>query len=100
MTSPLPPPVQPSLKQRLGQLFAMYGQVAIYTYVVLAVLSFAGAYLAIRLGWQPQSIAGQGASLGAAYVLYKVGMPVRVAAALLLTPLVARALVWLRGARS
>ena len=90
--SETPPPVakKPASQGRLKRLFEEYGTIAIVLYIVLCVLFFGSAYAAIQLGWRPESIVGQAGTFGAAYVVYKATMPVRIAAAVLITPLAAK----------
>ncbi|HZA13015.1 MAG TPA: hypothetical protein VE618_00905 [Myxococcaceae bacterium] len=87
---------RPSLKERLKALIEEYGALALGVFIGLSALVYAGAYAAIALGWRPQSTAGTVGTAGAAYVAYRLTLPIRVPAALVLTPLVARALEKLR----
>jgi len=60
------------------------------TYFSLFALVFAGFGLAIALGMQVESAQGGAGVLGAAYVATKLTQPLRIAATMALTPLVAR----------
>jgi hypothetical protein len=93
-----PPPAKrrTALKDRLKALVEEYGALAIIVFIALSVIVYGSAYAAIALGWRPQSTAGTVGTAGAAYVAYRLTLPVRLAAAVLLTPLVARVLVRLR----
>ena len=73
-----------------------YGALALGVFIALSALVYAGAYAAISLGWRPASTAATVGTAGAAYVAYRLTLPLRVPAAILLTPVVARALERLR----
>ena len=77
-------------------LLAEYGPVAFWTYLSLFVLVLAGFAVAIAAGVQVESAQGGAGVLGMAYVATKVTQPLRIAATLALTPLVARAVKKLR----
>jgi hypothetical protein len=79
-------------RERLKRLLAEYGRVAIWTYFALFVLVLAGFALAIAWGVQVESGKGGAGVLGAAYVATKLSQPLRIAATLALTPIVARLL--------
>ena len=76
--------------ERFKALLAEYGRVALATYFGLFALVFAGFGLAIALGMHVTSAEGGAGVLGAAYVATKLTQPLRIAATLALTPLVAR----------
>lgn len=76
--------------ERFKVLLAEYGRVAFATYFALFALVFAGFGLAIALGVQVASAEGGAGVLGAAYLATKLTQPLRIAATLVLTPLVAR----------
>lgn len=90
MTQPPPAATKPAFKDRLKLLVEEYGRVGIIVYVVLCVLYFAGAFVALQLGLSPESTVGKAGMFMATYGLYKVGMPLRIAAALVITPIVAK----------
>jgi hypothetical protein len=73
----------------LTSLLAEYGRVALYTYLSLFVLVFAGFAAAIFAGVQVEGSAGNAGVVGAAYVATKVTQPLRILGTLALTPLVA-----------
>ena len=89
--SPVPSQSQPPrapLRQRLTQLLAEYGQVALWTYFgifAVVLLAFAAA---IKLGFHTESTAATAGVWGAAYVATKLTQPLRIAGALALTPLI------------
>lgn len=89
-----PPAKRPgALKERLKVLMAEYGMLAIIVFIAISAAVYAGAYAAMAFGWKPESTAGTVGTAGAAYVAYRFTLPFRVAAAVLLTPLIARVLV-------
>ena len=86
-------------REKLKALLAEYGRVALYTYLGLFLVVFAGFALAIAAGVQVESAQGGAGVLGMAYVATKVTQPIRIAATLGLTPLVANAINRLRKRR-
>jgi hypothetical protein len=83
-------------KERLKSLLAEYGRVALYTYLGLFAVVFAGFAVAIAAGVQVESAQGGAGVLGMAYLATKVTQPIRIAATIALTPLVASAIARLR----
>jgi putative exporter of polyketide antibiotics len=79
--------------ERIKALLAEYGRLALATYFAVFALVFAGFGLAIALGMQVASAEGGAGVLGAAYVATKLTQPLRIAATMALTPLVARVIV-------
>ena len=83
-------------RERLKALLAEYGRVAIYTYFALFFLVLAGFSAGIAWGFEVAGAEQGGLSglgiLGAAYLATKATQPIRIAATLGLTPLVAAAL--------
>jgi len=88
---------KPPLSERLKALFAEYGQLAIVIYLVIFVVVLAGFAVAIRFGVQVEGTAGAAGTLGAAWLATKLTQPLRIAAALALTPVVAALRHRLRG---
>lgn len=78
------------MRNTLKQLLVDYGRVAFGVYVAIFLVVMAGAWTAVRLGWQPESATGDMGILAAAYLVTKLTQPVRLAATLVLTPLVAK----------
>ena len=87
-------------REKLKALLAEYGRVALYTYLGLFLLVFVGFALAIATGVQIESAQGGAGVLGMAYVATKVTQPIRIAATLGLTPLVAGAIGRLRRSKT
>lgn len=90
----------PVTKERLKALLAEYGKVALITYFALFLLVLAGFALAINWGFKVDSAPGGLGLLGAAYVATKAVQPLRIAATLALTPIVARFITKGRGTRA
>jgi hypothetical protein len=78
-----------SLKERLQAHFAEYGRVAIWTYLVLSILTITGFSIAIGIGYAPSSTSGVFGVIGAGWVASKATTPLRILATLGLTPLIA-----------
>jgi hypothetical protein len=79
-------------RERLKALFAEHGRVALGTYLGLFVLVLGGFALAISWGVKVESATGGAGILGAAYLATKAVQPLRIAATLVLTPLLAQLL--------
>lgn len=79
-------------RERLKALLTEYGQVALGTYLGIFVLVLAGFAVAISFGVKPDSVTSNAGVLGGAYLGTKLTQPLRIAATLALTPLVARVL--------
>jgi hypothetical protein len=90
-------------REKLKALLSEYGRVAVYTYLGLFVLVLAGFTLAIAWGVDIETTHGGAGALGAAYLATKATQPLRIAATLGLTPLVAaglkRVTAWRTGQR-
>lgn len=82
------------MRRTLKDVLAEYGAIALVVYLAIFVVVLVSFVFAIRLGFRPESTAGGLGTLAAAYIATKVTQPLRIAGALLLTPLVAR--VWER----
>jgi hypothetical protein len=90
---------KPPLSQRLKELLAEYGSIALVTYLVLFGIVFASFLVGIFAGADSgDSAGGIAGTLGAAWVATKITQPFRIAGTLALTPLVA-ALIHRRGDR-
>jgi hypothetical protein len=83
--------------EKLKALVAEYGRPAIVVFVTLYVLTLGAILALIAGGFRPESMTGGAGVFVASYALFKLTMPVRIAATLLLTPLVAR--LWKRVRR-
>ena len=94
-TTPTP---KRSMQERLTQLLEEYGKVAFAVWALIAVLVFGGSALALHLGMDIQGAKGAAGTFAGAYLVYQVSKPLRWAAVVALTPLVARLLR--RGPRS
>jgi hypothetical protein len=88
------------VKQKFKNLIAEYGITAIVLYFVIFLLAFGAFYVAIAAGWTPKSTSGRAGTLVAAYIVTKLTQPFRIAATVLLTPVVARLYERIRGKSS
>jgi Kef-type K+ transport system membrane component KefB len=86
-TSPTFPEI---MRKTLKSVLAEYGPVAVVVYLVIFAAVLLGSWAAIHMGWRPASAAGSVGTFTAAYLFTKVTQPLRIAATLALTPLVAR----------
>jgi hypothetical protein len=87
------------VRKTLNSVLAEYGVVALVLYLVIFTLVFAGVWFAIRAGWTPASTTGKAGTVAAAYIVTKLTLPLRMAATVFLTPLVARGYERLAGKR-
>jgi hypothetical protein len=81
----------PRVRKTLKQIAAEYGAVAVVVYLTIFTLVLLGSWAAIEFGWKPKSVGGSVGSFTAAYIATKLTQPLRIAATLALTPLVAKA---------
>ncbi len=84
------------MKERLKLLMEQYGGVALGTFLVIWVVTLGSLWTAVKLGWKPESAAGEAGTFGAAYLMFRFTLPLRIGATALLTPLVAKVLERLR----
>jgi len=82
--------------KRLREIVATYGLLAVALHTVVFALVLAGFVVAIRAGFDADGAAAGAGTIAGAYVATQLTQPVRIAATLALTPLVARALERLR----
>jgi glycine cleavage system protein P-like pyridoxal-binding family len=67
-----------------------YGRFAVWTYFGIFALALLGFASAIQLGFHGATTASKAGVWGAAYLATKLTQPLRIAATLVLTPLVAK----------
>lgn len=82
-----------SLTELLGRfkhLVVEYGVTALVVHYAIFALVITGFWMAIRMGWQPTSAAGNVGTWTAAYIMTKVVQPLRIIATLAITPFVAK----------
>lgn len=84
--------------QTLKRILAQYGTIAVVVYLSVHMIVLFAFYLAIRMGWRPEGVAGQAGIWTAAYILTKLTQPLRLGITVLVTPFIAR--VFSRPARS
>jgi len=78
------------VRKTFKQILAEYGPIALVVYLLLFTMVLAAFWMAIRFGWRTESVAGNAGAFTAAYIATKLTQPLRIAATLLITPLVAR----------
>lgn len=83
--------------EKLKTLLAEYGRVAIWTYVVIWLLTLAGFAVAISLGLDVEGVASGIGLAGASWLATKLTQPLRIAGTLALTPIIAAVLRKVRG---
>jgi len=76
--------------EKFKALAVEYGRIAVVIYLVIFVLVFSGFAVAIMQGVEVESASGTAGTLGAAWVATKLTQPLRIAAALVLTPIFGR----------
>ena len=87
------------MKKTVQKLLAEYGTVAVIVYFTIFFAVLAGFWLAIRFGWRPTSAAGTAGTFAAAYIATKLTQPIRIAATIVVTPVVANLYERMRGRR-
>jgi len=85
------------VKKTVQKLLAEYGTIAVVVYFVIFFGVLGAFWLAIRFGWRPTSAAGSVGTFAAAYIATKLTQPLRIAATLVVTPLVAKLYERMRG---
>ena len=84
------------MKNKIQELMALYGKLAIIIYLSIFFLVFLSFYLAIEAGVDLESWSlfkgrlGQAGQVVIAYAATKITQPIRIAVTVALTPLVAR----------
>jgi hypothetical protein len=84
------------VRRTLKEIATEYGAVAVVVYLAIFAAVLLGSWAAIHFGWRPQSVRGGVGTFAAAYIATKLTQPLRIAATLALTPLVAKAYERLR----
>ena len=85
------------MKKTVQKLITEYGTVALIVYFAIFFAVLGGFWLAIRFGWRPSSAVGNVGTLAAAYIATKLTQPIRIAATLVMTPIVAKIYERVRG---
>ena len=65
---------------------------ALGVFAVLWVGTLATLYTAVSMGWRPESAAGHTGTFATAYVAFRLTLPFRIGATLILTPVLAKVL--------
>lgn len=88
------------MKKTLQHVLTEYGTIGLVLYLTIFFLVLGGFLFAMWLGWEPAGTATRAGTVAAAYVATKLTLPIRIAATVMLTPLVARLYDRMRGART
>ncbi len=91
-TPTAPPRQKLPMKDRLKRLMEEYGGVAFGTFLVIWVVTLGSLWIAVKFGWRPESTAGESGTFGAAYVMFRFTLPLRIGATAVMTPFVAKML--------
>ena len=86
------------MRQTFKHILTEYGKFALVLYLAIFALVLCGTWIAIRAGWSPMSAGGKAGTFAAAYVVTKLTQPLRIAATVVLTPLLAKGWEWMRAA--
>jgi hypothetical protein len=86
------------MRKTLSHILTEYGSIALVLYLAIFVIVLLGSWIAIRAGWSPKSVAGTAGTFFAAYIVTKLSQPLRIAATVLLTPLLAKGWERMRAA--
>ena len=78
------------MRRTFKDILAEYGAVALVVYLTIFAVVLFSFWAAISMGWKPGSAVGSVGAFTAAYIATKVTQPLRIAATLALTPIVAR----------
>ncbi len=76
--------------KKIKELAAEYGSWAVGIYLSIFALVISGFAIAIKLGFDPEGTTGNLGTLGAAWLATKATQPLRIAATVALTPLLAK----------
>jgi hypothetical protein len=88
------------VRRTLKQVLAEYGAVALVVYLTIFFAVLLAFWGAIHFGWRPSGVLANAGSFTAAYLATKATQPLRIAATLALTPLVARLYERVTGRRA
>jgi uncharacterized membrane protein len=88
------------VRKTIKHILTEYGTIAVIVYFAIFFLVLGGFWTAIRFGWRSDSAAAGVGSFAAAYIATKLTQPLRIAATVVLTPIIGRLYERLRpGAR-
>ena len=86
------------MRKTLSHILTEYGSIALVLYLAIFAIVLLGSWIAIRAGWSPKSVGGTAGTFVAAYIVTKLSQPLRIAATVLLTPLLAKGWERMRAA--
>ena len=76
------------MKEKLQELMAKYGRIAIVVYLSTFVVTMVGFSLAIMQGFEVEGASSTAGTLGAAWIATKLTQPIRIGVTLALTPVI------------
>ena len=76
------------MKEKLQQLMAEYGKIAIAVYLSTFAVAMVGFSIAITQGFEVEGASGTAGTLGAAWLATKLTQPIRIGVTLALTPVI------------
>lgn len=79
------------MRKTLQKILTEYGAIAVVLYLVIFFVVLGGFWLALRMGLRPASAGASVGTFAAAYIATKITQPLRIAATVVLTPVVVRA---------
>jgi hypothetical protein len=88
------------MRKTFKHLLTEYGTVAVVLYFAIFFLVLFGAWVAVRAGLAPASTGGKVGTWAAAYIITKLTQPIRIAATVVMTPLIARIYERITGQRA
>jgi hypothetical protein len=78
------------MRRTAQKIIAEYGAIGVIVYFAIFFATWGGFWAAFRAGWHPSSVGGGAGTVAAAYIATKLTQPLRIAATIGLTPLIAR----------
>ena len=85
------------MRKKFTAVLTEYGVIAVILYFAMFFAVLFGAYFALKAGWTPKGFAAETGRWVVAYGIAKLSTPIRLAATVALSPLVARVWDRLRG---
>ena len=82
------PTLNSTMKDKLQNLMAEYGRIAVIVYISTFVITMSGFSLAIMQGFEVDGASSTAGTLGAAWLATKLTQPIRIAVTLALTPVI------------
>lgn len=87
------------MRKKFTEVLTEYGVIAVILYFAMFFAVLFGAYFALKAGWTPKGFAAETGRWVVAYGIAKLSTPIRLAATVALSPLIARIWERMRGHR-